>query len=186
MSRRDRARTDRASRKAVELDPESGEAHASRGLAVSLSKNFEEAGKTCIVKPQDYQAPTLLGTVYRSLGKTAEANAAARRALQMAEKHLELHPDDARALYLGAGNLAYNGERDRALEWVSRAWRWIPKNLPFFITLSASSLISAAPTRPSIVWKRLWRLRRGTGIGSGQRRIPISTLCATTRASRPL
>jgi serine/threonine protein kinase/Flp pilus assembly protein TadD len=150
---------DRASRKAIELDPESGEAHASRGLAVSLSKNFEEAEKefeiairldpklfeahyfyarasfqqgnmekagrlfeqACIVKPQDYQAPTLLGTVYRSLGKTAEAKAAARRALQMAEKHLELHPDDARALYLGAGNLACSGERDRAEEWVNRA-----------------------------------------------------------------
>lgn len=39
----------------------------------------------------------------------------------MAEKHLELHPDDAPALYLGAGNLVCSGERDRALEWVNRA-----------------------------------------------------------------
>jgi serine/threonine protein kinase/Tfp pilus assembly protein PilF len=150
---------DRASRKAVELDPDSGEAHASRGLAVSLSKKFEEAEKefetairldpklfeayyfyarasfqqgnmekaaqlfeqACIVKPQDYQAPTLLGTAYRALGRIAEGSAAARRALQMAEKHLELHPDDARALYLGAGNLSDIGERDRALDWVNRA-----------------------------------------------------------------
>jgi len=50
-----------------------------------------------------------------------EGSAAARRALQMAEKHLELHPDDARALYLGAGNLSDMGERDRALDWVNRA-----------------------------------------------------------------
>jgi len=150
---------DRASRKAVELDPDSGEAHASRGLAVSLSKRFEEAEKefetairldpklfeayyfyarasfqqgnmekaaqlfeqACIVKPQDYQAPTLLGTAYRALGRIDEGSAAARRALQMAEKHLELHPDDARALYLGAGNLSDIGERDRALDWVNRA-----------------------------------------------------------------
>jgi tetratricopeptide (TPR) repeat protein len=150
---------DRASRKAVELDPDSGEAHASRGLAVSLSKKFDEAEKefdtaihldpklfeahyfyaracfqkgnmekaaqlfeqACIVKPQDYQAPTLLGTAYRALGRKAEGEAAARRAYQMAEKHLELHPDDARALYLGAGNLSDIGERDRALEWVNRA-----------------------------------------------------------------
>jgi adenylate cyclase len=34
-----------ASRKAVELDPESAEAHTSRGLAASLSKNYEEAEK---------------------------------------------------------------------------------------------------------------------------------------------
>jgi len=150
---------DRASRKAVELDPNLGEAHASRGLAVSLSKRFEEAERefetaigldpklfeahyfyarasfqqgnmekaaqlfeqACIVKPQDYQAPSLLGMAYRALGRAAEGAAAARRALQMAEKHLELHPDDARALYLGAGNLSDIGERDRALDWVDRA-----------------------------------------------------------------
>ena len=34
-----------ASRRAVELDPESAEAHASRGLAESLSKNYQEAEK---------------------------------------------------------------------------------------------------------------------------------------------
>jgi serine/threonine protein kinase/Tfp pilus assembly protein PilF len=142
---------DRASRKAVELESESGEAHASRGLAVSLSKNFEEAAKefetairldpklfeahyfyarACFQQGnmekaarlfEHYQAPTLLGTSYRGLGRIAEAEAAARRAFQMAEKHLELHPDDARALYLGAGNLADIGERDRALDWVQRA-----------------------------------------------------------------
>ncbi len=150
---------DRASRKAVELDPESGEAHASRGLAVSLNKNFEEAEKefeaairldpklfeahyfyaracfqqgnmekaarlfeqACIAKPQDYQAPTLLAGVYNGLGRHSESDTASRRAFQMAEKHLELHPDDARALYLGAGNLADTGQRDRAVEWVRRA-----------------------------------------------------------------
>jgi serine/threonine protein kinase/Tfp pilus assembly protein PilF len=150
---------DRASRKAVELDPESGEAHASRGLAVSLNKNFAEAEKefeaairldpklfeahyfyaracfqqgnmekaarlfeqACIAKPQDYQAPTLLAGVYNGLGRHSESDTASRRAFQMAEKHLELHPDDARALYLGAGNLADTGQCDRAVEWVRRA-----------------------------------------------------------------
>ena len=34
-----------ASRRAVELDPESAEAHASRGLAESLNKNYEAAEK---------------------------------------------------------------------------------------------------------------------------------------------
>ena len=37
------------------------------------------------------------------------------------EKHLELNPDDARALYLGAGALVLLGERDRGLEWTKRA-----------------------------------------------------------------
>jgi Flp pilus assembly protein TadD len=37
------------------------------------------------------------------------------------ERHLELNPDDARALYLGGIALAQLGERDRALEWADRA-----------------------------------------------------------------
>jgi adenylate cyclase len=37
------------------------------------------------------------------------------------EKHLELNPDDVRALYLGGIALAQVGERERALEWADRA-----------------------------------------------------------------
>lgn len=39
----------------------------------------------------------------------------------MAEKHIELHPDDARALYLGAGILARIGDRERSFDWARRA-----------------------------------------------------------------
>jgi adenylate cyclase len=41
--------------------------------------------------------------------------------LRIIEKHLELHPDDARALYLGAAGLFQVGQRERALEWARRA-----------------------------------------------------------------
>jgi tetratricopeptide (TPR) repeat protein len=34
---------------------------------------------------------------------------------------LELHPDDARALYLGAAGLTNIGERQKALDWTRRA-----------------------------------------------------------------
>jgi Flp pilus assembly protein TadD len=39
----------------------------------------------------------------------------------VAERHLELNPDDARALYLGATALVQIGQRERALEWTRRA-----------------------------------------------------------------
>jgi adenylate cyclase len=39
----------------------------------------------------------------------------------VAERHLELNPDDVRALYLGAGALLQLGERHRGLEWLRRA-----------------------------------------------------------------
>jgi TolB-like protein/Tfp pilus assembly protein PilF len=148
-----------ASRKALLLDPELAEAHVSRGLAISLSKRYDDAqmefetavrlnpnlfeayyfyARACFqegkpeeaarlfekasqANPEDYQAPSLLGTVYSGLGRQADAEAAYRRALLAAEKHLELHPDDARALYLGAGALARLDERVRSLDWAGRA-----------------------------------------------------------------
>jgi serine/threonine protein kinase/Tfp pilus assembly protein PilF len=155
---------DTASRKALELDPELAEAHASRGLAVSLNQRYDEAqqefeaairlnsnlfeayyfyaralfsqGKMAEaakqfeqasrVNPNDYQAPALLSPVYLSLGRKEDAVAAYRRALQIIEGHLDLHPDDARALYFGAGALCQLGERKRGLEWADRALRMEP------------------------------------------------------------
>jgi len=150
---------DDASRKALLLDPGLAEAHVSRGLAISLSKRYDEAeiefqtairldpklfeayyfyARACVqqgkpkdaarlfeqaseVKPEDYQAPQLLGMVYTGMGREADAEKTYRRAWQRAEKHLELHPDDARALYLGANALCRLGERARSLDWARRA-----------------------------------------------------------------
>jgi adenylate cyclase len=55
------------------------------------------------------------------LGRTADAEAAHRRTLQLVEQHVELNPDDPRALCLGAIELAHVGQRDRGLEWAKRA-----------------------------------------------------------------
>ncbi len=157
---------DAASRRALELDPESAEAHASRGLAVSLSRRFEEAqeefetavrlnpklfdahyfcgrsffaqGKLmeaarCFeqayrINPEDYQAPGLLATVYAGLGRDEDAVAVSRQCLQVAEKHLELHPEDARAMYFAAGALCKLGERERSSEWARRALAMDPED----------------------------------------------------------
>ena len=148
-----------ASRRAVELDPELAEAHVSRGLALLMTKKYEEAHKefqraieldpkhfeayyfyaracfqegkleeavnlfekACLANPEDYQTPVLLAQTYISLGRTLEGQAAKRRSLQIIERHLEFHPDDARALYLGSSGLIETGQKDRALEWTRRA-----------------------------------------------------------------
>jgi non-specific serine/threonine protein kinase len=150
---------DAASRKALELDPELAEAHASRGVANLLNKRYEEAeaefetairlnpklfegyyfrGRAAFsqgqleeaahwfeeasrVNPEDYQTPSFLGMVYTALGRTADAIAVRRRAVQIAERHIDMHPEDARALYLGAGSLVSIGQKDRATQWAQRA-----------------------------------------------------------------
>ena len=159
-------RADAASRQALELDPESAEAHAARGLAVSLSKHYDEAqrefetairlnpnlfeahyfyARTCFqqgklaeavqrfeqasrVRPEDYQAALLIALPLNGLGRKEEARAALRQALQVIEKHLELNPDDARALYLGASALIQLGQGERGLEWARRALAMDPED----------------------------------------------------------
>ena len=89
-----------------------------RGKIAKAARLFTQA---CEVNPSDYQSPALLSRMYMELGRPKDAAAADRRCIEIVEKHLELHPDDARALYLGAGSLASLGERDRAIDWADRA-----------------------------------------------------------------
>jgi len=79
---------------------------------------FEKATQT---RPEDYQAALFLADAYRDLNLETETKKARLRALDIVRKHLELNPDDARALYLGAGNLVNNNESEEALQWMERA-----------------------------------------------------------------
>jgi serine/threonine protein kinase/Tfp pilus assembly protein PilF len=152
-------RADAASSRALELAPGLAEAHASRGLAVSLSERFAEAdvefetamkldpksfeaayfyGRSCVaqgrnedaarwferaiaVRPDDYASIALLAGVYESLGEHDKSIQSSRRAYDTARKHLELTPDDPRALYMGAMSLTALGESEKAREWNRRA-----------------------------------------------------------------
>ena len=152
-------KADSASRRALDLAPHLAEAHASRGLAVSLTgqfaeaeKEFEEAmrlnpksfeaayfyARACAaqgkseeaakwyerataVRPDDFAALILLAGIYADLGNIEEKTRATRRSYDAARKHLELNPDNPRALYMGAAALIELGEREKALDWTRRA-----------------------------------------------------------------
>jgi adenylate cyclase len=89
------------------------------GRLQEAAKLFEEA---CRVRPDDPQSPSLLANVYEGMNLDAAfVEAAHRRAVEVIEKHLEMHPDDVRALYLGAQNLCRLGQHDRGLAWAKRA-----------------------------------------------------------------
>jgi adenylate cyclase len=155
----DRDQADLMSRRALELDPDSSEAHAARGVACSLKHNYGEAesefeeairldptlfeafyfyARACFeqgkrekaielykksieVNPQDYQAPLLVAQIYEDLGETEKAAASRRRGVQAAEGRLKIHPDDTRALYMGANGLVALGEYEPGLEWANQA-----------------------------------------------------------------
>ncbi len=58
--------------------------------------------------------------IYRSLGREDEVIEASERRLALAERLLELDPDDVQSLLYGANALATLGEHERSLEWAAR------------------------------------------------------------------
>jgi TolB-like protein/Flp pilus assembly protein TadD len=110
---------------AIRLNAKSFDAHYlyararfQQGKLALASQSFEEATR---LRPDDYQAASFLAQTYDGLGRKADALATHQRTLQAVEKHVELNPDDPRALCLGAIELVYAGQRARALEWARRA-----------------------------------------------------------------
>jgi adenylate cyclase len=80
------------------------------------------------VRPEDYQSPILLASIYIGLGRRGDAAVAYRQGLRVAEQRLELYPDDARAWYLGAAALVNLGEPEQALDWVRHALALDPED----------------------------------------------------------
>jgi serine/threonine protein kinase/Tfp pilus assembly protein PilF len=93
---------DIASHKALELEPELAEAHVARGLAVSLSKRFDEAEKefetAMKLDPKLFEAPYWYGRALQSAGRFQEA-------VKMFERASMLRPEDYQAA--GFAALAY-------------------------------------------------------------------------------
>ena len=148
-----------ASRKAVEMDPGSAQAKASRGLSLSLhgqnqeaEEAFEEAirldsglfeahyfyARHCFVLGQlekalhhyeeavranstDFQSSLLMAQIYDDLSRPGDAESARRRGVEIAQHHLKLNPDDARARYMAANGLVALGERERGREEAEQA-----------------------------------------------------------------
>ena len=153
------SKSDEASRRALELDPDSAEAHASSGISNSINKRYDDAerefetaimlnpslfeahyfyARDCFaqgkfekaarlftqasnVNPSDYQSPIFLSHAHFELGRNQESMEAALTAAKVVDKHLELHPDDARALCLGAFAQAKVGNGQIARDWAERA-----------------------------------------------------------------
>ena len=110
---------------AIRLNPKLFEAYYFYGRALHGQGNMEAAAemfrKACDVNPDDYQTPHLLAMALRALGRKEEARAVDLRGLQVVEKHVQMHPDDSRALLFGATQHLQAENRDKCLEWVGRA-----------------------------------------------------------------
>jgi TolB-like protein/cytochrome c-type biogenesis protein CcmH/NrfG len=148
-----------ASRKALEMSPDSAHARASYGFSLSVSgrdAEAEEAFETAArldpelfeawyfyarhcfvrgraqkaiglyeaamrVRPDDYQSPLLVAQIYDDCGLNEEAATARRRGIKLAEEHMKVNPEDARALYMTANGLVALGDTARGQVYAQRA-----------------------------------------------------------------
>jgi adenylate cyclase len=147
------------SERALALKPDLVEAHASRGLALSIARRYAEAerefeiamkqapdnfelrffyGRCCYaqrkyeqtalhweraaeVKPDDYQSLILLNQVYTSLGWLEDANRAAVKGVERAEREFARIPHSPRPAYFIATALAKLGRVAEAEGWARKA-----------------------------------------------------------------
>ena len=115
---------------AIRLNPSSYDANYfyarglfSAGHAEQALAHYEQAER---LRPDEYQPPGMLATALLSLGRRDAAAAAATRALRNIDARLATHPDESRALQLGASIAAQMGQRERALAYINRVIRLRP------------------------------------------------------------
>jgi tetratricopeptide (TPR) repeat protein len=85
-----------------------------------LAKAARLAHEASRLRPEDYNAPCLLGMIYTELNKPAERAQAYRKTLENVKRSLELFPEDTRALYMGASAAISLGDERLGLEWAER------------------------------------------------------------------
>jgi serine/threonine protein kinase/Flp pilus assembly protein TadD len=105
------AKADAASQKALELDPESAEAHTARGVTLSISRRYDEARQefeaAIRLDPGLFEAHYFYARICLAEGRLADA-------ARQYEQAWRLRPDDYQALLLGAGVLAGLGRKAEA------------------------------------------------------------------------
>lgn len=105
-------RADEASLKALQLDPELPEAHASRGLAAYLQKNYEEAQKefekAVRINPRLFEPYYFSARTYYAQGKFEEA-------VKWFDKASEVQPEDYQSPMLLASALNGLGRKAEAI-----------------------------------------------------------------------
>jgi TolB-like protein/Flp pilus assembly protein TadD len=149
---------DAESRRALEIAPDSSDAHAARGFVLfqqqeveAAEESFnramqldpmqfesryflgrirfqqgrhEEAAKLfdeAMEAREDYQAAFFGAQAREAMGSTADADEHYRTALEVAERHMDLNPDDPRAATMRAVSLCRLGRLEEGKEWAERA-----------------------------------------------------------------
>jgi len=117
---------------AIQLDANLFEAYYFYARHCFVCGQFEKAvqlyEQAIRVRPEDYQSPLLMAQIYDDLGRHDAARAARVRGINLAEEHLKLNPDDARAVYMAANGMAALGQTEQGRQWADRALAMRPED----------------------------------------------------------
>jgi TolB-like protein/tetratricopeptide (TPR) repeat protein len=111
-------------RAATRLDPKLFEARYFYARACFQQGRLEDAARLFEEAHQlrdDYEAAFFAAQSHEALGHSDEAGAGYRRALDVAAKHMELNPDDARAATMRAVSLFRLGDKEEGMRWAEKA-----------------------------------------------------------------
>ena len=120
-----------AFRRAVDLDPRLFEAYYFHARACFQTGRFDEAAdlfRDALRVREDCASAFFLAQSLEAVQRPEEAREAYRDALAVAERHLDLNPEDARAATMRAVALCRVGRRKEGLQWAERALRLDPED----------------------------------------------------------
>jgi serine/threonine protein kinase/Flp pilus assembly protein TadD len=150
-------KADAASRKALELDPESGEAHTARGVTLAMSRRFEEAREAfetaMRLDPSLFEARYFYGRACMAEGRLAEA-------ARLYEEASRLRPEDYQAVLLEAGVLAGLGRKAESEAAYRRGIRVAEEYLRLYpesaraLYLGASAWCQLGDRQRALEWAR--------------------------------
>ena len=131
-----------AHEESLRLEPHSYDVQVNFALTCMYMGRFEAAiehyERAAELLDTDYASLTMAAGCNRALGRHDESKSAARRALIRIEKEIALRADNAYALVLGAMSFAYLEEKERGLEWVSRALTLEPEDAQSYYNLACA------------------------------------------------
>ena len=120
-------------RTALKLNPKSWEVNREAARMLfrhgHLRKSIPFFEKATSLMDSDWHNPTLLVSIYKSLGDEAQARRAAQTTVDRAQRAIAKNPANGTALASGAVALGVLGENERAREWIDQALLLDPDNL---------------------------------------------------------
>jgi non-specific serine/threonine protein kinase len=179
----DRDQADVASRKALELDPELAEAHASRGLVLSLSEDYEGASehfeRAIQLNPKLFEAYYFFARASASEGKLAKA-------AQLYEKAIEVRPEDFQArlllpqIYRGLGRMdeAFKADED-GIEAARKHLELNPGDARA-LSMGAAALVSIGQKEEGLTWAE-----RAVALAPHETMLMYNVACLYSLAGEP-